>query len=117
MAMDLKQFKQDYDKYSLEQKIQTVSTMLEVLLGRWENFDNIYNFIKNYPDLVIESELDEVFAILLLGMYENQQDNLKEAESKLDWIMSKMKQLREQEKQEREQESAEEFLDSSFSKL
>lgn len=103
MWMDLKKFKWEYDKYTLKQKVETVSTMLEWLLWKWENFDKIYDFLKNYPDLIVESEVDEVFAILLLWLYEDQQDKLKETEGKLDSIMWKMKSMRQQEQMEREE--------------
>ena len=117
MEMDLKKFKEDYDGYTFQQKLETVSAMLEALLGKWESFDNIYNFIKNYPEQVVQSELDEVFAILLLGMYENQQDKLKEAEWKLDSVMNRMKQLKQQEQKERDWDNADDFLDSAFDNL
>ena len=66
---------------------------------------------------MVQSELDEVFAILLLGMYENQQDKLKEAEWKLDSVMNRMKQLKQQEQKERDWDNADDFLDSAFDNL
>lgn len=112
--MDLKKFKEEYDNYLFEQKKETVITMLEALLWKWENFDNIYNFIVNNPEKVVESELDEVFWILLLWMYEDSQDKLKEAENKLDIVKTRMQKLREQEKQEKEEDDADKFLESAF---
>lgn len=114
MEMDLKKFKEDYDKYSYEQKKETVITMLQALLWKWENFDKIYNFIINNPEQVFENELDQVFVILLLGLYENQQEKLKEIELKLNVVIDKMKQLREQERKEKEEDDAEKFLNNAL---
>ncbi len=114
MAMDLKKFKEDYDKYSFEQKKETVVTMLSWVLWKWDNFDNIYNFIINNPEQVYENELDEVFGILLLWMYQDNQDKLKEAEWRLDIVKNKMMQLKEQERREKEEDDAEKFLDNAI---
>lgn len=117
MAMDLKKFKEDYDQYTFEQKKETVTTMLQALLWKWENFDNIYNFIVDYPEQVFENELDEVFAILLLWMYEDSQEKLKEAEWKLNVVKDKMQKLKLQEQQEKESDNPDDFLDSAFSNI
>jgi hypothetical protein len=69
--VNLKKFKEDYDKYDLSQKKETVTTMLKAILWKWDNFDNIYNFIIQNPDDVYENELDEVFWILFLWMYQD----------------------------------------------
>lgn len=117
MWIDLKKFKKDYDTYFFEQKKETVTIMLKVLLGKWDNFDNIYNFIINNPDQVFESELDEVFGILLLWMYQDSQDKLKEAEWKLDMVKQKMLQIKQQEEKEKQQEDPEKILFQWFSLL
>lgn len=114
MAMDLKKFKENYDTYTFDQKKNTVITMLNWVLWKWDNFDNIYNFIINNPDQVYENELDEVFWILLLWMYQDGQDKLKEAEGRLDQVKNRMMQLKEQERKEKQEDDADKFLDNAF---
>jgi len=117
MAMDLKKFKEDYDKYDLSQKRETVITMLQALLWKWDNFDNIYNFIIQNPNDVYENELDEVFWILILWMYQDSQDKLKEAEERLDVVKNRMIHMREQEIKEKQEDDADKFLDNAFSEI
>jgi len=115
--MDLKKFKEDYDKYDLSQKRETVITMLQALLWKWDNFDNIYNFIIQNPNDVYENELDEVFWILILWMYQDSQDKLKEAEERLDVVKNRMIHMKEQEIKEKQEDDADKFLDNAFSKI
>lgn len=117
MAMDLKQFKQDYDTYSFEQKKETVTTMLQTLLWKWQNFDNIYNFILQNPNEVYENELDEAFWILLLWIYQDSQDKLKEAEWKLDIVKNRMLQMKKQEQEEQSEDNPDKFLNWAFANI
>ncbi len=112
--MDLKKFKEDYDGYTFQQKKETVVTMLEWLLWKGENFDNIYSFITQNPGEVYENELDEVFQILLVGMYQDSQEKLKEAEQQLDGVKERMNELRKKEEEERKNENLDGFLDSAL---
>ena len=114
MGLDLKNFKQEYDRYDLSLKKETVLTMLQALLWKGQNFDNIYNFILQNPNEVYENELDEVFAILLLWMYQNSQEKLKEAEWRLDIIKSKMLQMKAQEQEEKKSDDPDLFLENAF---
>ncbi|MDD5770049.1 MAG: hypothetical protein PHE25_03710 [Candidatus Gracilibacteria bacterium] len=115
--MDLKRFKQDYDKYSFQQKKETVLKMLESLLGKGDNFDNIYHFILEYPNEVLQNELDEVFGILILSIYKDSQGKIKSADQKLENIRNKMLQVKKQEYKERQENDADVFLEEAFAMI
>lgn len=117
MWMDLKRFKQDYDKYSFQQKKETVLKMLESLLWKWDNFDNIYHFILEYPNEVLQNELDEVFWILILSIYKDSQWKIKSADQKLENIRNKMLQVKKQEYKERQENDADVFLEEAFAMI
>lgn len=117
MWMNLKRFKQDYDEYSFQQKKETVLKMLESLLWRWDNFDNIYHFIIKYPNEVSQNELDEVFWILILSIYKDSQWKIKIADQKLETIRNKMLQVKQQEYKEKKEDDADIFLQEAFAAI
>lgn len=114
MEMDLKKIKEDYDKYPFEEKKETVTSMLEALLWEGDNFDSIYNFIIHYPEQVSESDLNEVFWILLLSMYQDNQHKLKDAELKLDIVRKKMMKIQQIEQQEKQADNPDYFMDNAL---
>lgn len=117
MEMDLKKFKEDYDWYPFEEKKETITKMLEALLWEWDNFDNVYNFIIQYPEEVSESDLNEIFWILILSMYQDNQHKLKEAEKKLDIVRVKMMKIKQVEEQEKNQDNIDDFLENAINSL
>lgn len=117
MWMNLKRFKQDYDTYEFQQKKQTVLIMLESLLWKWDNFDTIYHFILQNPTDVLESELDEVFWVLIVSMYKDAEIKFKTVDTKLQNIRDKMYLMKQQELKEKKQEDADIFLDEAFAMI
>lgn len=117
MWMDLKRFKQDYDTYTFQQKKETVLIMLESLIGKWENFNNIYHFIIENPHNVLEKELDEVFSVLIFTLFKDSQSKLKIADQRLENIRNKMLQLKQQEYKERKEDDADVFLEEAFAMI
>lgn len=76
--MNLEHYKKDYDKYDINQKKETVTTLLSWFLWKWENFDLIYNYITNFPQEVTEKDYDEIFAVIILWLYQEQQEKQQE---------------------------------------
>jgi len=117
MAFDLKKLKETYDKYVLQEKRDLILVMLKSLQGKWENFDGLYVNISEYPDVVLESDLDEIFQVLLVAIYQDDQDKLKESAANLDHIKQRMLQMRLKEEEERKQDNPDADMDGNFAML
>ena len=114
MWIDLKKFKEDYDSYIFQQKIETVTIMIQSLIWKWDNFDNIYHFILQNPENVLENELDEVFWVLIFTLYKDSQLKIKQVDQKLENIKNKILRLKQEELKEKKQDDADVFLKEAF---
>lgn len=101
-------YKQNYYKLGILWKKQILMILLKPLLGKEDIFNNIYNYLDTTStDQLIESELDEVYEILIEAAWKIEDKAFKQAASKLENIkikMSEMKKLEQEMKMEEEKE-------------
>lgn len=77
----------------------------------------MYENITNYPDVILESDLDEIFRTILIAIYEDDQDKLKESSANLDNIKQKMIDMRKKEEEEHKQDDPNLDMEKEFAML
>ncbi len=97
MALDLKKTKLDYDASNIEDKRSLVLAMLQGFAGKGQIFDDLFVYITNNPQDVTIPELDEIFQIIMVALYHDSQDKLKEAGARLDVVKTHMITMRQKE--------------------
>lgn len=114
---NIKNLKETYETSSFPEKKKIVLTILEVFLGKWENFDLIYHFIRENPEDITEIDINEVFQILIVWLYQDSQDKIKETSILLENIKEKIINIHLQEESEKQDEHMDIFLKNQLTQL
>ena len=109
--LEMKKLKENYDSSPTVLKRFMVLEMLGTLKERGEIFRNFHEYISNFPDDVMESELDEIFRIVLVGIYTDTKEKLEESEFQLQEMKDTMQKMKEQEQEEKSKENPENALE------
>lgn len=73
-------------------------------------FDRLFNYVVANPSGATESELDEVFDIIVESLEFGDAENLKGQMAKLDELQDRMKKMREEEERQKSEERPEDVL-------
>ncbi len=112
--LEMKKLKENYDSSPTVLKRFMVLEMLGTLKERGEIFENFHKHISDFPDNVIESELDEIFRIVLVGIYMDTKEKLEESKSQLQEMKDVIQRMREQEQEEKSKENLGNKLEEQF---
>ena len=111
----MKTFKEEYDASPIIIKRAIVLELLESLRERGKVFNDFFEFISRFPDDMAESELDEIFRVILSAIYIDSKEKFQETESKLAEMKNAMEKMKERELTERNKENPEEEIALQFS--
>lgn len=111
---DIKKYKEDYNASVILKKRDIVLWLLEVLKNRGQIFDDFYTYILNSPDDISAWDLDQVFTIILKTIYNDNQEKLTQAASRLQWVKDTIQKMKEQEKKESTKENLTNILSNQF---
>lgn len=103
--MDFRKWKMAYYSMSYDERKTVVLSMLSWLLWKEEIFDNIYNYINDYPEQVTQEDLDQVFESINIVLIQESDKDVENSIWKLKNIQDRLKIAFEQEKKEKQSEN------------
>lgn len=108
--MDFKQERTSYGNSSYADKRVTVLALLKGLQGKGEVFDTLFAYLIANPEGASQSEMDEVFEIIMRALESDNEEKLQEQMAKLSGLQDKIRQMKRQEQEEKAAENPEEIL-------
>lgn len=102
----------NFEKLDKNNKIEKLKSMLDIIKGDWDLFDDLYNLIVWLWENISEELLISIYTMIEKAIENINSDKLKEDIWNLDKIRKKLNKLKEMEELERKNENPDDLLNN-----
>lgn len=103
---------ENFEKLDKNKKIEKLKSMLDIIKGDWDLFDDLYNLIVWLWGNISEELLISIYTMIEKAIENINSDKLKEDIWNLDKIRKKLNKLKEMEELERKNENPDDLLNN-----